>query len=276
MEHVFCPGYGQEPFRTLAADYPGEDVYPPGDFRTEWGPIFHRGRLDGTARVLVLGQDPATHETITRRILVGEAGQRVQGLLTKIGITHSYVMINTFLFSVYGQGGGSRHRNDVAIAGYRNAWLDAILESTTITAVITLGELARVAWDQWARTQPTRAAGLHVASLRHPTYPESSSRTGNQTLAAATAKLLADWNDHLPNLRDQVVADVATSLTAYGSTWGDADLVSIPEADLPAGSPTWWPTLLAWAQRTGGDPQTKRATITVTVPPSLRGWPQPA
>src|SRR3954454_17015942 len=125
--HPFCPGYEREPFRTLASDYPGPDVYPPRDFRVEWGPIFPRGRLDGTARVLALGQDPATHETITRRILVGEAGQRVQGLLARLGITTSYVMINTFLFSVYGQSGGTRHIKDSAVAAYRNRWLDALL-----------------------------------------------------------------------------------------------------------------------------------------------------
>jgi hypothetical protein len=34
----------------------------------EWGPILHRGRLDGTARILVIGQDPAQHETVVRRI----------------------------------------------------------------------------------------------------------------------------------------------------------------------------------------------------------------
>src|SRR5512147_2105399 len=102
MSHPFDPGYFQEPFSTLANDYPGEDVYPPSQFRVEWGPIFHRGRLDGSARVLVIGQYPAQHETIVRRILVGEAGRRLQGFLTKLGITTSYVLINTYLYSVYG------------------------------------------------------------------------------------------------------------------------------------------------------------------------------
>ncbi|MGH9196973.1 MAG: uracil-DNA glycosylase, partial [Acidimicrobiia bacterium] len=45
----FDLGYVNEPFRTLAGNYPGEDAYPQADFRTEWGPIFHRGRLDGSA-----------------------------------------------------------------------------------------------------------------------------------------------------------------------------------------------------------------------------------
>src|SRR5690242_13409013 len=85
MSIDFDPGYGDQPFKTLVQNYPGEDVYPPGDFRTEWGPIFHRGRLDGSARVLMIGQDPAQHETIVRRILVGEAGQRAQGFLAKLG-----------------------------------------------------------------------------------------------------------------------------------------------------------------------------------------------
>ena len=52
--------------------------------------------------MLLIGQDPAQHEAITRRILVGEAGQRTQGFLAKLGITRSYVMVNTYLYSVYG------------------------------------------------------------------------------------------------------------------------------------------------------------------------------
>ena len=85
MPHPFDPGYNKEPFLRLVEEYPEADVYPPGQFRVEWGPVFHRGRLDGSARVLVIGQDPAQHETIVRRILVGEAGRRLQGLLAKLG-----------------------------------------------------------------------------------------------------------------------------------------------------------------------------------------------
>src|SRR4029450_5457923 len=137
----FCAGY-PAPFDALVADYPGEDVYPSADFRVEWGPIFHRGRLDGSARVLVLGQDPATHEWIKRRSLGGGAGRRGPGLLAKLGIQRSYVMVNTFLYSVYGQGGGNRHDDDEAIAAYRNAWLDALLVDSQVTAVVSLGQLA--------------------------------------------------------------------------------------------------------------------------------------
>src|SRR5437868_15481457 len=106
MGVAFDPGYCTEPFVSLCSNYPDEQTYPADSFRVERGPIFHRGRLDGSARVLVLGQDPAQHETIVRRILIGEAGRRTQGFLRKLGIDTSYVMVNTFLYSVYGQQGG--------------------------------------------------------------------------------------------------------------------------------------------------------------------------
>src|SRR6476469_7893710 len=183
--HQSCVGYGAEPFASLVADYPGDDVYPSADFRTEWGPIFHRGRLDGSARVLVLGQDPATHETICRRILVGEAGQRLQGLLAKLGITRSYVLINTFLYSVYGQGGGTKHVDDDGIVAYRNRWLDTLVERNALDAILSLGQLADVAYRRWrADTAVAGASTVAYRNVIHPTYPESASATGTITKAA--------------------------------------------------------------------------------------------
>lgn len=75
----------------------------PKQFRFEFGPVYYRGRLDGTARVLVVGQDPSTDEILAQRTLVGDAGQRVQGLLRKLGLASSYLMLNTFLYGIHGQ-----------------------------------------------------------------------------------------------------------------------------------------------------------------------------
>jgi len=226
---------------------------------------------------LVLGQDPAAHESITRRILVGEAGQRVQGLLARTGVTSSYVMLNTFLYSVYGQGGGQRHADDPAIAAYRNRWLDALLLDSQVTAVVTLGVLAERAFHAWTATghdaEPAVGKQLHHAPLRHPTYPESASRSGTKTLAEATAELLENWNDHLPRLVAHIDPDKPTPLRPYGSSRQPGDLADIPEADLPAGCPPWWRSLDAWANRTGSDARTKRATIMVVVPKDFRSWP---
>ncbi len=274
MSHLSCPGYVDEPFATLVAEYPGEDVYPSADFRVEWGPIFHRGRLDGSARVLVLGQDPATHESISRRILVGEAGQRVQGLLAKVGITDSYVMVNAFLYSVFGQQGGEEHERDTAIAAYRNRWLDALLVDTQVTAVLALGRLARTAYRDWAGTQPATAERLHLAAVRHPTYPESAARATGRPLSETTASLLADWNERVPGLAGHVTPEGPLDLGPYSDRWGEGDLVAIPERDLPPGCPPWWRDLLSWADRDGQSRQEKRATIVVSVPRRWRTWPR--
>jgi uracil-DNA glycosylase len=270
----FDAGYGDEPFATLCRSYPGPETYPPRDFRVEWGPVFHRGRLDGSARVLVMGQDPGPHEVITRRILVGEAGQRVQGFLAKLGISRSYVMVNAFLYSVYGQRGGDRHRTNPDIAAYRNRWLDALLVDSGVEAVITLGRLARTAFEQWKATPAGAASAITHRAVIHPTYPESASAGGQTTKAAATAQLLDGWNQALADLRPRLThPDHDPDPAPYGPALTDDDLAPIPAADLPPGLPAWMRALDPWAVRTGRTAHEKRATITVAVPPPFRDWP---
>jgi uracil DNA glycosylase superfamily protein len=266
----FCPGY-PPPYDALVASYPGAAIYPAPAFRVEWGPIFHRGRLDGTAKLLVLGQDPAVAETVTRRILVGVAGQRTQGLLARLGLTRSYVMVNTFLYSVFGQGSGNAHIKDDAIATYRNSWLDTIVSHNDIAAIITLGTLATTAYRRWLASG-AEFAGHHAAVL-HPTYPESASAAGQVTLADATKRLLADWNEALPALIAAIThPDETAPGTPYGTTFTDADMPPILPDDLPTGIPAWMRSARDWASRNGPDADTKRATITVEVPPAARPW----
>lgn len=272
MTHQFCPGY-PPPYDALVADYPGTAVYPTDGFRVEWGPIFHRGRLDGTARVLVIGQDPAAEEDVIRRILVGTAGQRAQGLLTRLGLTRSYVMVNTFLYSVYGQSAGNTHVVDAGIVEYRHRWLDTLATHHTLEAAITLGALADTAFTAWAATATGRAASLYHASLMHPTYPESAAASGQTTLATATRRLLTNWNAALPGLAAAIQhPDEPPALTRYGRTFKPTDLTAIPEADVPPGTPDWMRSPQTWAARTGRSPSDKRATLTVTVPGDLRPW----
>jgi uracil-DNA glycosylase len=272
MTHPFCPGY-PAPYAALVASYPGTDIYPAAAFRVEWGPIFHRGRLDGSTRLLVIGQDPAAEEDITRRILVGVAGQRTQGLLTRLGIVRSYTMINTFLYSVASQSGGSRHQHDAGIVGYRNQWLDQLRADNPIEAVITLGTLAAQAYQTWTATLPAAAHAPYHAELLHPTYPESAAAKGQVTLAAATAKLLANWNANLTGLGAALQhPDEPASLTPYGSSFTAADLTAIPEADLPPGLPGWMRSTEVWANRVGATADDKRATVVAEVPADLRPW----
>ncbi len=217
MAHDFDPGAVNDPFASLVRDYPGPEVYPADSFRVEWGPIFHRGRLDGSARLLVIGQDPAQSETVVRRILIGEAGHRTQGLMAKLGFDRSYLLVNTFLYSVYGQRGGAQHKNDSGIVGYRNRWLDAILASNQIEAVLTLGQLANDAWQKWEQTAAGQAHSPASQQVIHPTEPESSSSGDPTKLKQAIQAMLANWNQALAKLRPHIThPDTPGPLVPYG------------------------------------------------------------
>ncbi|MCC6609480.1 MAG: uracil-DNA glycosylase [Burkholderiales bacterium] len=269
MSVPFCPGYNQEPFKSLAENYPAAELYPPKDFRIEWGPLFHRGRLDGTARLLAIGQDPAQHEAVARRILVGTAGKRAQGFVKRLGLTRSYVMINTYLYSVYGQTGGNAHIGDAGITAYRNQWIKAILDENPVEAVVGFGGLADKAWKAWLASPA--AAGrpaMPYVHLMHPTWPESSSQSAAQH-GAAIKKLLTNWNGGLNQLAPAIHhPDVQVPLALYGKKFTDADLPDIPPEDMPAGLPEWMRRDEGWADRKGRTAKEKRRTIVIVAPAS--------
>jgi hypothetical protein len=266
MSYPFDPGYYAEPFRTLCSEFPSHEGYPQARFRVEWGPIFHRGRLDGSARILVIGQDPAQHEAIVRRILVGEAGRRVQGFLSKVGITKSYVMINTFLYSVYGSVRVENRRN-VQLVGYRNRWLDALLLNNQIEAVIALGKHAMEAWQMWKDSPNGRDLDVAFCTITHPTYPESFSKGDRTKLIASTKKMLQNWNMALEMLAEAIThPDEVKPLVSYGEIFTDGEKPGIPLIDYPAGIPVWMRELDGWARRVGKTDRKKRGNITITIP----------
>lgn len=270
MPTLFCPGYAAEPYASLVREYPGDSTYPTPAFRTEWGPVFHRGRLDGTARLLAIGQDPAQHEVITRRILVGAAGKRVQGFMAKLGVTTSYVVINAFLYSVYGQSGGAAHIRNPAITAYRNRWFKAILDANPVEGVVAFGGLADAAWTAWlASPDALGRPALPFQAVPHPTSPISAAKGDKAKLTVLTAQMLAKWNTAIAALAPSVIHPDAAPAAAYGASFIPADLPDIPMADLPAGTPPWMATEDGWAKRVGKTAQAKRRTIQIVVPKSI-------
>jgi len=193
--------------------------------------------------------------------------------MAKLGIIRSYVLINTFLYSVYGQKGGEKHKNDMQITAYRNRWLDALILGQQIEAVVTLGGLAAEAWNKWRSTPKGTDLNLPWAKMIHPTYPESSAKGNPAKLASNIKKLLINWNEALPLLSEAIKhPDISTELVLYGESFQIGDVMGIPEYDVPAGIPEWMRGLKAWATRTGETAAKKRATLTVKVPSEfLRG-----
>src|SRR5439155_10941390 len=107
---------------------------------TAWGPIFYRGRLGGTARVLCSASDPGPTERIAQRTLVGDAGQRVQGFLAKLGLTRSYLCVNAFPYALHPSWGQSANAllTDAAQATWRNSFYDTV-RPNHLQAVIAFG-----------------------------------------------------------------------------------------------------------------------------------------
>ena len=215
--------------------------------------------------MLVIGQDPAQHETIARRILVGEAGHRLQGFLFKLGIDRSYVMVNTFLYSVFGS--ASKNAGATRIATYRHKWLDALFAHEPIEAVVSLGTLADKAWLKWAATPAGQAVSPAYQHITHPTAPESGAAKNQGDHAALITKMLANWNDGAAGAHARHRAPrQERSLVLYGEAFADGDKKPIPMDDLQAGSPEWMATDDGWADRTGTG--RRKPTITVTAPKS--------
>jgi hypothetical protein len=270
MAQDFDPGYGHEPFRSLCREFPDASVYPAEHFRLEWGAVFHRGRLDGTAQVLIIGLAPGMLEVVLRRVIVGHAGQRLQGFLAKLGIERSYVMINAFLYSAYGQAGFPVVQDDPAVVDYRHRWIDAIMATSPIRAVIGLGARADAAWHTWKAARGDAANMPTYVKMPHPTQPESSARGDPDRYAAAMEAMLGEWNTALTALKPVITnPDVPKPLVPYGRTLPAADVRPVPGFDLPAGTPAWMGARDHWTKRSGDSPRIKRGNLTINIPPDV-------
>lgn len=124
-------------------------------FWYDWGPVFYRRRLDRSARVRAVASDPGPTERIACRTLVGDAGQRVQGFLSKLGLTHSYVLLNAFPYALH----PSRARDalplltDETHKNWRNRLFD-LVSGPALQAIVAFGGNAREASGS-GTTRPT-------------------------------------------------------------------------------------------------------------------------
>lgn len=222
------PGFDPGPprrWRELFASAP-LDTYEarPDLFRLDFGPVFYRGRLDCTARLLVVGQDPSVNEILAQRVFVGQSGQRLQGFLAKLGVDRSYLMLNTFSYSIFGQFEGdieTLSRSD-PIRGHRNVLFDATADDNPLQAVLTVGSAARDAVDRW-----DGIGAVPKAHIFHPAFPDEEAQLDN-------------WNDALADLRPIVDPDDGNSPGLdYSTAFHAEEIVPIPRADLPFGMPEW-------------------------------------
>src|SRR5690606_33198949 len=73
-------------------------------FRWVYGPMYYRGRLTpSSVKVFVIGQEGAQDENVSNRAFTGSTGTKMQNFLRAMGINHSYLFMNTFVYTINGQ-----------------------------------------------------------------------------------------------------------------------------------------------------------------------------
>jgi hypothetical protein len=186
--------------------------------------------------------------------------------MAKLGFDHSYLMINTFLYSMFGSTGAA-HAGDPGIVSYRHQWLDAIFAGNQIEAVLALGQLASDSWQTWQQTSNGKKHSPPFEHVTHPTQPESASGGNSTTLRQLIKAMLANWNQALEALHPQIShPDTPGPLVPYGTSFKPAERIEIPEFDVPAGLPEWMRSPNNWADRVGNTAAAKRRNITITIP----------
>lgn len=192
-------------------------------FWYDWGPVFYRGRLDGSVKLLGIASDPGPTEQIACRTLVGDAGQRVQGFLSKLGLTTSYVLVNAHPVALHPgkSSAGMALLDDEPFKTWRNDLFD-LITGLNLQVIVAFGRQAQRALDLWAN----RPAGIAVQKVPHP----SSDNVAAMVTAYATA---------ITALRTVVTPDAGGNNTGpnYGAKFTEADYSRIPRADLGFGVP---------------------------------------
>jgi Uracil DNA glycosylase superfamily len=219
----FDPG----PTKALAGHLATMPSYAPQRdlFWYDWGPVFYRGRLNASARLLGIASDPGPTERIAGRTLVGDAGQRVQGFLAKLGLTRSYALVNAYAYALLPSRADDA-RPLLAEPDHRT-WRNKLYDDITgpkLEAIVAFGAEAQAALDLW--TSRPRVPALKV--------PHPSSRD--------SARLLSEWRDAVTELRGLVTpdSDVDATLPNYGTRFRESDYARIPPRDLPFGMPAWF------------------------------------
>lgn len=191
-------------------------------FWFDWGPVFYRGRLDGSARVVCVASDPGPTERIAGRTLIGDAGQRTQGFLAKIGLTRSYLCLNAYAFALFPSHAdeGEALLTDPDHLAWRNSIFD-LAKQPKLQAVVAFGVQAQKAIALW----PGKG-DLPIIKIPHPSSHDET-------------VLVTKWRAAVSKLRGLVTpdSDGDATLPNYGNKFVEADYRPIPRRDLPFGAP---------------------------------------
>ena len=185
-------------YRAIGVDLTGRE-----SFRWHFGPMFYRGRLgDNEVKVLVVGQEGAQDESLSHRSFTGGTGARMQYLLEHIGLTHSYLFLNTFVYPIFGQYHDSLRplAQDPAspIVAHRHEILDYLVARNDLRLVIAVGRAAKETIATWIRShggtaQPESLHTAHANVIDPQLKALGVLHPGGATKGGSVSAIIADF-----------------------------------------------------------------------------------
>lgn len=231
----------------------GEAAMGSEKFRWHFGPMYYRGRLwDNDVKVLVIGQEGGQDEALSHRSFTGSSGSRMQHFLNHAGITHSYLFLNTFVYSILGQYSGKKIRwlaqnADSPIQQHRHRILDYLLERNQhLHLVIAVGTAAKESVATWVESRGGNCpAGNHdvescdatalgaktkILGVVHPGGASSGNLPAIKLDFQRAAGLIEQWSDADASWLPKDPDGTRSPASSY-----KYDKVPIPFRDLPFG-----------------------------------------
>ncbi len=187
------------------------------EFRWHFGPMFYRGRLsDNQVKVLIVGQEGAQDESLSHRSFTGGTGGRMQHLLTHLGITQSYLFLNTFVYPIFGQYDGllpiiAQHPAS-PIAQHRRELFDYAVDRNDVQLAIAVGRAAKESMASWVEAHGGTAdpdnlhladasvisPNLHMVGVLHP---------GGAGKGGAVSAIIASFNAAINHVHQWITAE---------------------------------------------------------------------
>lgn len=236
--------FGETPnYRGLGKAVVGREA-----FRWHHGPMFYRGRLDGSAKVLIVGQEGAQDESLSHRSFTGGTGARMQHMLRFLGLDRSYLFLNSFIYPIFGQYTQDLRplaqdpRSPIAI--HRNRVFDKAVIDGDIRLVVAVGTAAKESVASWIRAHGGTAQTneLHDADLG--SIPARVRVVGvvhpGSAVGGSTSSIKADFQRAIDRIRGWVDDDaswlpVDPGMSRNLSTSFPYSSAAIPFRDFPFG-----------------------------------------
>ncbi len=200
----------------------GKAVLNKEAFRWHHGPMFYRGRLDGSARVVLVGQEGAQDESLSHRSFTGGTGARMQHFLRHLGIDRSYLFLNSFVYPIFGQ--YTDQLRPLAqdprspIVKHRHEILDKAVIDGGAHLVVAVGTAAKESIATWIASHGGTADSHHLETATNGSIPAIVRFVGvvhpGSAAGGSTANIKADFQRAINQIKTWIAA---------GPTWLPAD-----------------------------------------------------